>query len=72
MRPIGDIRVRDSLFKQIRVRRASVMGELSVRAEKLYFSLKPVDLDNLPKYRAIVGGLHKQAQQDGVATFDLP
>jgi hypothetical protein len=33
------------------------MGELSVRAERLYFSLKPVDLDNLPKYRAIVGGL---------------
>jgi hypothetical protein len=54
--------VRDSQFKQIRVRRASVIGELSVRQVDWILRLKPVDLDNLPKYRAIVGGLHNQAQ----------
>jgi hypothetical protein len=63
--------VSDSQFKQIRVRRASVMGELSVRQEDWILRLKPVDLDNLPKYRAIVGGLHNQAQGSGDSRFAI-
>jgi hypothetical protein len=39
--------VRDSVLKQIRVRGASVISELSV-AGSLDLGPKPVDIDNLP------------------------
>jgi len=54
--------VRDSLLKQIRVRGASVVGELSAWHDDWNLGPNAVDIDNLPKYWA---NLHNQPQQSG-------
>jgi len=59
--------VRDSLLKQIRVRGASVVGELSAWHDDWNLGPNAVDIDNLPKCWA---NLHNQPKQSGVSTVD--
>jgi hypothetical protein len=59
--------VRDSVLKQIRMRRASVVGELSAWHDDWNLGPNAVDIDNLPKCWA---NLHNQPQQSGVSTVD--
>jgi hypothetical protein len=55
--------VRDSLLKQIRVRGASVVGELSAWHDDWNLGPNAVDIDNLPKCWA---NLHNQPSKVGV------